>query len=243
MCEMRSGATAGAFTAVSVGRVYVVGLFLARPTRSPIDRLGPRSLSLCQSACRGHQRSERAPRFNAISTSIAKSVGEITPKSRPMFMTISSLRPRVFMSVPRDAESRHPMRAPRAATRVPPNFPSVAIRIIKPQTNQFCHPDISPICVRIPVNAKKAGSSRIVTESRSRILSSMVPGRYGTRLRTPRWIARSRLSAGFLGACCPLNLDSCLLTSPSRRKWVGKTTDAIDASQGPMLGECVPNIE
>lgn len=40
---------------------------------------------------------------SAINTIMAKSVGEITLRSSPMFRIINSMRPRVFMSVPRTA--------------------------------------------------------------------------------------------------------------------------------------------
>ena len=43
---------------------------------------------------------------SAITTSIVKSCVEMTPRSRPMFRTISSVRPRVFISAPIAAESR-----------------------------------------------------------------------------------------------------------------------------------------
>ena len=43
---------------------------------------------------------------SAITTSIVKSCVEITPRSSPMFSTISSVSPRVFISAPIAAESR-----------------------------------------------------------------------------------------------------------------------------------------
>ena len=43
---------------------------------------------------------------SAITTSIVKSCVEMTPRSSPMFRTISSVRPRVFISAPIAAESR-----------------------------------------------------------------------------------------------------------------------------------------
>ena len=47
---------------------------------------------------------------SAITTSIVKSWCEMTPRSRPMLSTISSVRPRVFISVPIAAESRQEKR-------------------------------------------------------------------------------------------------------------------------------------
>ena len=40
----------------------------------------------------------------AISTIIANSVGEMTPKSSPILSTINSISPRVFIKIPRDAD-------------------------------------------------------------------------------------------------------------------------------------------
>jgi hypothetical protein len=37
---------------------------------------------------------------NAITTIMANNVGEMTPRSSPMFSTIGSIRPRVFIKVP-----------------------------------------------------------------------------------------------------------------------------------------------
>ena len=42
----------------------------------------------------------------AIRTIIANNVGEITPRSRPMFKTISSISPRVFIRMPSEADVR-----------------------------------------------------------------------------------------------------------------------------------------
>jgi hypothetical protein len=44
----------------------------------------------------------------AISTIMANTVGDITLRSRPMFKTISSIKPRVFIKTPRPAASRRP---------------------------------------------------------------------------------------------------------------------------------------
>jgi len=66
----------------------------------------------------------------ANTTIIANSVGLMTPRSRPMFMTISSMSPRVFISVPSAAASRQLKPVSRAATSVPPNLPTVAARMI-----------------------------------------------------------------------------------------------------------------
>src|SRR5439155_14181283 len=81
----------------------------------------------------------------AISTSMANSVGEINPRSRPMLSTISSISPRVFMSTPSAAAVRPSSPARRAEAQVPPNLPIVATTVIRPQTSQADHPDTSPI--------------------------------------------------------------------------------------------------
>ena len=53
----------------------------------------------------------------------------------------------------------------RAAASVPPNLPAVATSTINPQIIHSDGDDRSPISVLMPVNAKKAGSRRIVTRS------------------------------------------------------------------------------
>jgi hypothetical protein len=55
----------------------------------------------------------------------------------------------------------------RAATKLPPNFPAVATRMIKPHRIQSDAPLTRPICVRMPVKAKKAGRSSTTTRSSS----------------------------------------------------------------------------
>ena len=55
-------------------------------------------------------------------TIIAKSFGEMTPSSKPMLSTISSISPRVFIKMPSDAERFQSRPVHRAATNEPPNF-------------------------------------------------------------------------------------------------------------------------
>src|SRR5580704_11093114 len=99
----------------------------------------------------------------AIRTIMAKRVGEITLRSSPTFSTISSISPRVFINAPSAAASRQLKPVKRAATHVPPNFPTVATKIIRPQRSQASQPDTRSMRVLIPVNAKKAGNNRTVT--------------------------------------------------------------------------------
>ena len=87
----------------------------------------------------------------AIRTIMANKVGEITPRSRPMFKTISSISPRVFIRMPSEAEVRESSPVNFAATNVPPNFPTVATMIINKQNHQSGHSESSPIWVRVPV--------------------------------------------------------------------------------------------
>ena len=61
---------------------------------------------------------------SAMITSIANSVGEITFSSSPMLSTISSIRPRVFISTPSADASRQLRPVSRAAIALPPNLPS-----------------------------------------------------------------------------------------------------------------------
>ena len=75
----------------------------ARAAQLLLDRLA-------RARRRGSIRRRTGPAMNvvtsAITTSIVNSCGEITPRSRPMLSTISSVRPRVFISAPIAAESR-----------------------------------------------------------------------------------------------------------------------------------------
>ena len=61
------------------------------------------------------------------------------------------------------AASRQPMPVSRAAANVPPNLPSVATSDDQPADQPLARPESRSIRVRIPVKAKNAGSSRMVT--------------------------------------------------------------------------------
>ena len=121
-----------------------------------------------------------------MTTIIVKSVGVMTPRSRPTLRTTSSIRPRVFISTPRAVPVRQVMPTIRAAARVPPTFPSVATTMIRAQAIQPSQPGTRPISVRMPANAKNAGSSS----------------------------TRTRLSRRFVSACA--NRLSCGMTAPNR---------------------------
>ena len=96
-------------------------------------------------------------------TIIENSAGEMTPSSRPMLRTINSISPRVFISVPSAAavapgHARQPRRDERAA-ELPGDGDQHDQSAQQPG---FGAADRS-IRVRMPVNAKNAGRSRIVT--------------------------------------------------------------------------------
>ena len=103
----------------------------------------------------------------AMRTIMAKTVGLMTPKSSPTVRTISSIRPRVFISQPTASDSRQPWPVSRAATAVPPTFPTVATSTTAPHHSQSAALSTSPMRVFMPVAAKKAGRSSTVTGSRS----------------------------------------------------------------------------
>ena len=63
---------------------------------------------------------------SAMSTSIVKSAGEITPSSRPMFSTISSVRPRVFISAPRPTTPASVAGDARATAIAASHLPAIA---------------------------------------------------------------------------------------------------------------------
>ncbi len=107
---------------------------------------------------------------SAMMTIIENSAGEMTPISSPMLRMTNSIRPRVFINVPRPAASRRGMPVSQAANVDPPNFPTVATRMISPQYIHICGPLTSPTLVRNPVNAKNNGSKRVtvMVSNRSR---------------------------------------------------------------------------
>ncbi len=76
----------------------------------------------------------------AMRTNMVKSVGERTPSSSPTFSTINSIRPRVFIRMPRAAASHRFDPVREAAMKVPPNLPSDATAMIKMQTKKFRRP-------------------------------------------------------------------------------------------------------
>jgi hypothetical protein len=69
----------------------------------------------------------------AMITSIANSGGGMTFRSYPMFSTINSIKPRVFINTPSADESRQLSPVKRAAIVAPPNFPNDATAIISAQ--------------------------------------------------------------------------------------------------------------
>ena len=71
--------------------------------------------------------------IRAIITIMEKSAGEITFRSSPMLRITSSIKPRVFISIPSEVASRQLSPPTRAAMLVPPSFPKTATAIIKMQ--------------------------------------------------------------------------------------------------------------
>ena len=66
---------------------------------------------------------------SAMITSIANSVSEIAPFSSARLSTISSVSPRVFISVPMTVEARQSNPATRAAIMAPKSLPTIATAI------------------------------------------------------------------------------------------------------------------
>jgi hypothetical protein len=102
---------------------------------------------------------------SAIRTIIVNTCGVITPRSRPRLSTISSISPRVFINNPSAEASRHDRPTQRPAATLPPNLPSVAVRMITRHTSQSAGDETSPTEVRMPVKAKKTGRSSTTTMS------------------------------------------------------------------------------
>ena len=87
----------------------------------------------------------------AIMTIIVNRVGVITPRERPMFNRISSIRPRVFISTPTDQASFQASPLSRAAVVQPAIFPAIAVSTSRPHMAHINLPCIVPISVRRPV--------------------------------------------------------------------------------------------
>jgi len=77
---------------------------------------------------------------SAINTSMANNNGEITPRSSPIFRTINSIRPRVFIRIPMADESRQSKPLTLAAKALPPNLPRDATPMISRQNIQVSAP-------------------------------------------------------------------------------------------------------
>ncbi len=111
---------------------------------------------------------------SAITTSIVKSCCEIMPRSSPMFSTISSVKPRVFISAPIAAESRSEKRLKRAAAIAPTNFPTIATAIRSSVSSQSSGRFSALTSVLRPVTTKKSGSRTRTTKFSNRRVTSPV---------------------------------------------------------------------
>ena len=111
---------------------------------------------------------------SAMITSIVKSCDEMTPRSRPMFSTISSVRPRVFISAPIAAESRSLKPLKRAASIAPRNLPAIATAISTRVSPQRIGRLSDPTSVLRPVTTKKSGRRTRTTKFSKRELTSAV---------------------------------------------------------------------
>ena len=89
--------------------------------------------------------------IKAMKTNMQKTLSVMTPKSLPTLITISSIKPRVFIIAPIQSASRVENPPSLAAMLQPPSFPKIA----QPSTasrNSQCVPDSSvPMLVRSPV--------------------------------------------------------------------------------------------
>ena len=88
---------------------------------------------------------------SAMITSIANSASLMTPFSSARLSTISSVRPRVFMSVPITADSRQPRPVTRLASSVPPNLQAIATTVRTSVSSSSSARSISSTLVRRPV--------------------------------------------------------------------------------------------
>ena len=88
---------------------------------------------------------------SAMITSIANRPSEMTPFSSARFRTISSVRPRVFMSVPITAAGLQLNPVSRAAIIAPKNLPITATAISSSVMPHRTGRSSSPMFVRRPV--------------------------------------------------------------------------------------------
>ncbi len=91
-----------------------------------------------------------------------------------MLSTISSVRPRVFISAPNADESRQLIPPQRAAPIAPTHFPMTATAISRRQMSHRSQRLSEPTCVLRPVTTKKSGRSTVVTKSSRRRFTSAV---------------------------------------------------------------------
>ena len=92
---------------------------------------------------------------NAINTNMAKISGPKIPKSYPMFKTISSISPLVFIKTPNKRDSFQVRPTIFAVMELPINLPRMAIPIIKKQNTHKWLSFKRPIWVRRPVSLTK----------------------------------------------------------------------------------------
>ena len=89
---------------------------------------------------------------SAMITSAVNSACEIAPVLSARLSTISSVRPRVFISAPSTADWRHGRRITRAAISVPPYLPTIASAHSAERDQRPARPlPSSPTFVRRPV--------------------------------------------------------------------------------------------
>jgi hypothetical protein len=121
-------------------------------------------------------RSSAGPVINvvtrAINTIIANISGDKIPRSYPIFSTISSIKPLVFINAPIDKLFFQFSPTILAASALPPNFPATATIITSPQVIHKCPSFSNPISVRKPVKTKNSGSNK--TRLTSSILSTTI---------------------------------------------------------------------
>ena len=84
-------------------------------------------------------------------TSIANSALEIAPASSARLSTISSVSPRVFISVPITADAFQSYPATRAAIAAPASLPMIAIAISSSVSSHSSGRSSRPTLVRRPV--------------------------------------------------------------------------------------------
>ena len=98
---------------------------------------------------------------NAMMTNMEKIRADRMPSSYPILSAINSINPRVFIKAPSRKDSIQFMPVQYAIKEVPPNLPTVAIKIMPAHKQRLTGSFSSSTWTRRPVKAKKMGNKKV----------------------------------------------------------------------------------